>query len=419
MRNFLIAVGLVPLFAGVSAPADETWPQWRGPTRDGQFRGAAWPDSIQAGDLAEIWRVKLGEGYSGPVVGPRRVYTVETEDRSREVVRAFDRQTGKALWTANWEGAMRVPFFARRNGSWVRSTPAFDGEALYVAGMRDVLVCLEAETGKQRWRVDFTQRYETPVPSFGFVCSPVVVGDHVYVQAGGAFVKLDKRTGKSIWRALADGGGMYGSAFSSPLPARLGGRDQVLVQTRQHLAGVDPANGEVLWKQAIKAFRGMNILTPTVHEERIFTSAHSGKAELFSVRPSAKGFSVALDWENRLQAYMSSPVVVGDHLYLHLRNKRFTCVNLKDGQVRWTTTRRFGEYWSMVARDDRILALDQDGTLLLIRADPERFELIDERELSKEETWAHLAVAGRQVFVRELRALAVYQWTAPAAGGRS
>jgi len=31
--------------------------------------------------------------------------------------------------------------------------PAYDGDSLYVAGMRDVLVCLDAKTGKQRWRV--------------------------------------------------------------------------------------------------------------------------------------------------------------------------------------------------------------------------------------------------------------------------
>ena len=36
--------------------------------------------------------------------------------------------------------------------------------------------------------------------------------------------------------------------------------------------------------------------------------------------------------------------------------------------------------------------------------------MLDKRKISEDETWAHLAVAGDQVFVRELKALAVYQW---------
>jgi hypothetical protein len=70
----------------------------------------------------------------------------------------------------------------------------------------------------------------------------------------------------------------------------------------------------------------------------------------------------------------------------------------------------------MVARKDRILALDQRGILYLIRANPEKFDLLDQRRVSDEETWAHLTLCGDELYVRELNALAVYRWASPSPG---
>ena len=76
---------------------------------------------------------------------------------------------------------------------------------------------LNAETGQEQWRVDFVEQLKTPLPAFGFASSPLIDGDSLYVQAGASFIKLDKQTGKIIWRVLKDDGGMMGSAFSSPI----------------------------------------------------------------------------------------------------------------------------------------------------------------------------------------------------------
>ncbi|MCS6851872.1 MAG: hypothetical protein NZ700_11970 [Gemmataceae bacterium] len=93
-----------------------------------------------------------------------------------------------------------------------------------------------------------------------------------------------------------------------------------------------------------------------------------------------------------------------------MQNQRFTCINLATGERTWTSP-PFGKYCSLVAQKDRILALDQRGELLLLKANPRQFDLIDRRKVSDEETWAHLAVCGDQLFVRELNALAAYRWT--------
>ncbi|MFT5028413.1 MAG: outer membrane protein assembly factor BamB, partial [Candidatus Binatia bacterium] len=119
----LVLASAIPLTMGGSITQPETWPQWRGPTRDGVFQGPEWPDSLGEKRLKQTWRKELSPGYSSPIVAEDRVFTVETKDRKHEIVRAFDQATGEQIWEAQWEGAMSVPFFAKANGSWARCTP--------------------------------------------------------------------------------------------------------------------------------------------------------------------------------------------------------------------------------------------------------------------------------------------------------
>ncbi len=391
------------------APAETIWPEWRGPSRDGQIAGQAWPDALSKDHLTEQWRVELQPSYSGPIVMEDRVFVTETVNRETERVTALSRADGRTLWQAEWPGAMSVPFFAKANGDWIRATPACDGESLYVAGMRDVLVCLDAATGHQRWRVDFMAELKSVLPAFGFASSPMIHGDSVYVQAGGGFCRLDKETGKLIWRTLDDGGGLWSSAFSSPYLATLHGVTQIIVQTREKLAGVDPESGKVLWSTKVDAFRGMNIVTPTVFNQQLFTSSYGGGSWLFAIdQGENQEATPRLVWRNKIQGYMSSPIIKDGHAYLHLRNQRFACLDLATGEERWIT-KPYGKYWSLVANGDKLLALDERGDLYLIRLTPEQFELLDTRKLT-ENSWAHLAVAGEEVFIRDLDGLTVYRW---------
>ncbi len=394
----------------MTAAAPAPWPQWRGPTRDGQVPGTDWPADLKAGHLDRTWRVPLGQSYSGPIVGEAAIFTTETKDKKSEVVHALDRKTGQELWRQQWEGAMSVPFFAKSNGDWIRATPALDGDTLFVAGMRDVLVALDARNGEVRWRKDFVAELKTPLPAFGNVSSPLVDGEALYVQSGGAVTRLKKLTGEVVWRALESRDAMNGSPFSSPVLATLAGRRQLVVQTRTELAGLDLDTGAVLWRQTIEAFRGMNILTPTVVGDRVVTSAYGGKTHGFDLSATADGFAVKEAWQFKAQGYMSSPVVVAGHAYLHLRNQRALCLELATGAEKWTTGDSFGKYWSLVSQGDRLLALDERGELLLLRANPAKFDVIDRRKVSEQDTWAHLAVVPGELFIRELGGLSAWRW---------
>lgn len=402
-----LLLGASFVIPAVADPSTGDWPQWRGPMRDARVVGGPdWPRSLSR--LSERWRVELGPGYSGPIVSGDRVFVTETENKEREIVRALDRRTGTELWRASWGGAMSVPFFAKSNGDWIRSTPACDGESLYVAGMRDVLVCLDAATGVERWRFDFPEQMGTPIPAFGFVCSPLIRGDSVFVQAGGAFVKLNKRTGELLWKILDDGGAMN-SAFSSPVVATLAGKEQVLVQMREELVGVDPEDARILWRQTVPSYRGMNILTPSVYKDGILTSTHKNRTFMYRVEQHSGAFNVSEAWNNPAQGYMSSPAIIGDHAYLHLGNGRFSCLDLRSGKEEWRSS-SFGKYWSMVVQDSSILALDERGELLLIDANPNEFRLLDRKKVSDNECWAHVAVSGNEILMRDLGGISLFDW---------
>ena len=393
------------------------WNQWRGPDRDGSAKGLKWPAKIDESTLAKKWSIPLGPSYSGPLVVGDRVYVTESRDRQFEVVKALSLRNGEEIWESQWNGSMTVPFFAAANGNWIRSTPAYADGMLYVAGMRDVLVCLNASDGAEVWKRNFPEEMGTPLPTFGFVCSPLIDGDHLYVQAAGAFLKLNRKTGETVWEGLKDGGGMSGSAFSSPIIATIAGKKQAVVLTRNELCGVDLADGRKLWGQNIKAFRGMNILTPTIVNDEIFTSTYGGTTQLFKVSPTGGSGELAINekWNLPVQGYMSTPVVVDDHAYVHLRNQRFACFDLKNGVEKWRS-KPYGKYASLVAADGKILALDQRGQLLMIEANPNEFKVLDSRQVG-DDSWAHVAVTRENVVVRNLKDVSVFEWTATGVEG--
>ena len=337
------------MIAEPKSKESETWNQWRGQDRTSVISQDNWPRHLGAETLREQWSVPLNEGYSSPVLTQRMVYSLETRDKTDEVFRAFDRHSGEELWSYTVPGAMKVPFFAARNGSWARSTPATDQKRVYFLTMLDVLTCLDAETGNLVWQVDLKQREGTDIPTFGGVSSPLIDGDYLYIQGGHAAAKLDTRTSENLWRVLEDRRGMFGGSFSSPIIASLHGVRQFIVQTRSTLAGVDLESGEILWSRPVKASRGMNILTPLVSKNRIFTASYGGGSFCYEIGLENGAFSVDLAWQNKeLEGYMTTPVTVGNCIYHQGRDKKLYCIDFETGDVQWTSDKAFGQYWSMV-----------------------------------------------------------------------
>ena len=94
-----------------------------------------------------------------------------------------------------------------------------------------------------------------------------------------------------------------------------------------------------------------------------------------------------------------------------MRNsRRLDCIDVESGASRWRSE-SFGKYWSMSFQADKILALDESGTLHLIRANPENVKLMDRRRtrLDAEEALTHdlvTKVVPREELDNEVNALA-------------
>ena len=409
-------------FGGSIADANDAlaWHQWRGSSRDGSIGGPAWPTDFSG--LDKVWHVELGKGYSGPIAAGDRVFVVETLPGGRAGVRALSSDDGRVIWSQSWKAKGEVPFFAKSQGTWERSTPAYSDGVLYVGDMREVFRALDAETGEVRWTIDFPRHFDVSTPPFGFASSPLVVGDYVYVQAANGLVKVEKSTGEIVWRtAVARDSIMSGGAFSSPILATLAGHEQLIAFTRAVLSGVDPRSGEVLWTHDVPNFRGMNIVTPIVFGDGVFVSQHrngsyfirvhgDGTVRLDEDGDRGLSFETETAWTNKGSGYMSSPVIVGNQLYQHLGNGRLSNIDLSSGRENWRT-KPLGEYWSMVRQGERILALDSEGVLRLVQASPVSFDVVAEREVAQQSTWGHVAVSGDMIYVRGLEGITALRWS--------
>ena len=393
----------------------DDWCQWRGPNRNSIIAGR-WPDSLSGDNLVEIWSKPLEPSYSGPVVSDNKLFVTETRNKETEVVTAFDIKSGEQLWSQKWAGSMKVPFFAARNGSWIRSTPATDGNRIYVAGMLGKLACLNVKNGEIIWSFDLNERYGTNRESFGHVCSPMILNkmeEAIYIQCSAGFLKLNSLTGKEIWRTLQGSDNiMSGGAFSSPCLATLHGKEQILVQTRNDIAGVDIESGEVLWKHAVPNYRGMNILTPTSHENTVFTSSYQNHSFGFEISKLDSKLNAKEKWKLSYPAYMSSPIVIDGHAYMHLQNQQVACIDIAKGEMKWMSKLRprFGQYWSMISNGKKILSLDSDGVLFLTKVDSEKYSPMGKADIKTKNSWAHLAVQDDLIIVRGLNSVTVYRW---------
>ena len=401
---FIFAMGIA---TSTSIAEDATWNQWRGPDRDGVWPRDL-PKSLSAVEL--VWQTPLQPSYSGPVTDGKLVYTTETVDESFERMTAYDLTTGDMAWTVRWDGAITVPPYAMANGSWIKSTPTLAEDSLVVLGMRDEVVCLEPATGDIRWQADLAERFDARRPPFGGVCSPLIDDGSVYVMAGGATVKLSLADGSTIWKTLADEG-EDDDALSSPIIETIAGERQLVVQTRTRLCGVDLKDGSLRWSKRIEAYRNMNILTPTVFGNRVFTAAQRGQSQCFAVTNEEGRWSCEEVWNQKTQAYMSSPVADGKTIFMHASSERLTALDAATGRILWTG-RPMGKYQSLIRNDEIILILNNEGELVSVEPNRDALTIVDTKKVA-DDSWAYLGVFDGGLLVRDLKALKVYRYASP------
>lgn len=419
------AAGLVvAAMAGVaaqsrSANSGASWPQWRGPQRDGRSPDTGLLKAWDADGPALAWEASgLGAGFSGVSIANGRIYTMGDIGGEQFVIALAD--GGKMLWKTKvgpaWDDRYPGP----------RGTPTLDGDLLYAIGTEGDLVCLETATGKERWRRSLTRDFGGhSMSNWKFAESPLVDGDRVIATPGvpdAALVALDKKTGKGIWRAkVPDLGpnGNDGAGYSSVVISNGGGVKQYVQLLGRGLVGIRASDGAFLWNYNRVANRVANISTPVVTDDLVFASTgyQTGSVLLRLSSDGAGGVKAEeVYWlEGRtFQNHHGGFVLVDGHIYAgHGHNAGFPiCIELATGQVKWGgNIRNEGSGSAAVTyADGHIYYRYQNGVMLLVEATPEAYRPKGMFKLppSTHPSWPHPVITGGRLYLRDQDKLLVY-----------
>jgi outer membrane protein assembly factor BamB len=398
-KTFVLLASL--LAQALLAQAATDWPQWRGPNRDGSLAGFVAPSSWPA-SLKEQWKVAVGVGHSSPLLVDGRVY-VFARQGEEEVLRALDAATGKEIWRSGQPIAYEMHPAARGHGKGPKSTPVYSQGRIYTFGITGVLSCHEAQTGKLRWRKEFSKEYPNTSPLYGTAMSPVVTDGLVIAHVGGhdrgALTAFDAETGAVRWAYTADG-----PAYASPIVLTLLGTRQVVTFTQKELVGVATANGNLLWKLPAKSAYDTNAVTPIAYKDMlIFSREDQG---ITAVRLVRQGGQLAPQevWNNREnELYMNSPVLQGNLLFgMSVRRKgQFFAIDADTGKTLWQSAGRMGENVALLNAGQVLLLLTNEAKLIVLSTTAKEYKPLAEYTVAQSETWAHPLVIGSRILVKD------------------
>lgn len=390
-----------PAFASVE------WPQWRGPNRDGLAAGVA-PPGAWPKELKPLWRVTVGVGHASPVVSGGVVYQF-TRQGEDEVLLALDAATGKEVWrSAPAPAPYTMNSAATGHGKGPKSTPVVANGRVFTLGISGLLSAHDAKTGRVLWRKDFSKQYPVTSPLYGTSMSPIVVGDLLIAHVGGhdkgALAAFDAATGALKWSYDADGPG-----YSSPVVLTAGVERQIVTFTQKELVAVSAATGALLWKLPAKTSYDTNCNTPVVYKDTVVVSFEGGG--IAALRPAREGGKWAARevWRNdENELYMNTPVLHGSTLYgLSMRKKgQFFAVDAATGKTVWQGPGRMGENASILNLAGTLLLLTNDAVLYVLPAGASSFTPSAQYTVATSQTWAHPVFLGDQLLVKDETTLA-------------
>ncbi len=386
------AATLSPIPPGVA-----DMPRFLGPKGDGVLPEPDWQTDWKAHPPREVWRIPVGDGWSGFAVAGSRALTQEQRG-AEEYVTCYDIATGKLLWSH----ADTTRFDEAMGGIGPRSTPTVDvtQNVVFTMGAKGLLNCLELTTGKVRWSKNILKESGgTKGPEWGKSAAPLIVGDNIICTGAdnGATLIASRRTdGKLAWKAGDDGG-----SYSSPVLMTLAGREQIVSVNSNSVTGHDPASGTVLWKFDWPGMFPKVCQPVQVTADRILiTTSYGLKSHLLEIKAGAEGkMTVSSIWAaSAPRTKFSSASVFGTHAYA-MDEGTFCCVDLATGERGWREGRygfgqqvRLGDHW--------ILVQAEKGFVALVKANPERLEEVSRLEALPGKTWNPPTLAGRWLLVR-------------------
>lgn len=399
-----LPAALVFSMLALPALAGETWPEFRGPTRDGHSDAKGLP--LAWSETANVaWKTPIHDrGWSSPLVWDDQVWmTTATADGRRLYAVCVDRASGKVVHDVKVFDVEKPEPIAAVN-SYASPTGALEAGRFYAHYGTYGTACLDTATGKVLWtRRDLNcDHHEGPGPSV------MLEGDLLYVPVDGRDVQylaaLDKRTGKTAWKT--DRSEDYGrfhhnlrKCFCTPILLEVDGRKQVFSPAAKAAMAYDPRTGEELWKLR---YHGWSIAPrPITGFGMVFLVNDYDRPELWAFRPGGQGElpEDRVVWKLR-QGVPQQPslLLVGDLLYLVTNDGVAQCLEARTGRPVWKE-RIEGDYSaSPIWADGRIYLFNRQAGTTVIEPGRE-LKRAAYNELDGE-LMATPAVAGRAIFLR-------------------
>ncbi len=402
LLSLLPAVCIGALTGSGQPAAAADWPQFLGPTRNGISTETDLLTSWPAKGPPVLWERAVGAGFSGPVVaGPWLILFHRVGDK--EVVECLEAATGKSRWKADYPTAYRDDY---GKGDGPRSTPLVAGGRVFTLGAEGRLHCLDLNTGKVLWQRALHEDYQVPRNFFGVGTSPLLEGGLVIVNVGGkgaGVVALDQNTGKEVWRATDQH-----ASYASPVAATIAGTRHLFVFTREGLVSLDPKTGAVRfskrWRSRFQA--SVNAATPLVIGDYLFLSASYNTGAVL-LRVHADGADEVWKGDNILSNHYSTSVAYQGFLYgfdgRQEEGARLRCVELKTGKVRWTRE-PFG-CGSLILVGGNLIILAENGDLVSVEATPDAYHEKSRAAVLARPCRAPIALAEGRLFARDERKL--------------
>ena len=374
------------------------WPGFRGPHRDDIVPGVRIKTDWTASPPVALWRRPVGPGWSSFAVRGGLIYTQEQRGPD-EVVACYKLTTGEPVW------AHRDPtrFWESNGGPGPRATPTLSHDHVYTFGATGVVNALNASDGAVVWSRNAASDTGMKVPQWGLASSPLVVEDAVIIAVAGQLAAYDRFTGARRWVGPA-----HGVSYSSPQLLNIDGVTQVLLLSEAGATSVALADGTLLWEHP---WPGYPIVQPalTADGDVLMSVSDSSGTRRIGVAHGPGGWKVEERWtSNGLKPYFNDFVVHNGHAF-GFDGSILACIDLKDGKRVWKGGRYGNGQLILLADQDVLLVLSEEGELALVKATPDQFTELARFPAIEGKTWNHPVLAGNILLVRNGEQMAAFR----------
>jgi outer membrane protein assembly factor BamB len=376
------------------------WPAWRGPNRDGQCQETGLLKQWPAGGPKLAWKTTgLGEGYSGPAVVGKILYTMGNINGQEGVLAIDVSQRGKVVW-ASPIGAVR-----HKGAGYPgpRATPTIEGDRLYTLGINGDLVCMNTRNGQIVWRQDLVAGAGGAIPQWGYSESPLVDGSLVLCTPGGqraTIAAFQKTTGRPAWASpIGDPAG-----YSSIIKVTMQNVPQYVTLTGKGVVGVQAKDGKPLWRYDRPANGTANISTCVTLGSTVFAASGYGTGGgLAWIKKAGQGLTAEeVYFTKSMKNHHGGFVLLDGYLYGADDPGTLTCLDYKTGEVKWKD--RGPGKCSILYADGMLFCRSERGPLTLVEAKPDGYAergQFDQPDRSETNAWPHPVIADGMLYIRD------------------